>query len=344
MIGFFNFKYLITLLLFTISLILIASYDEPIAINNKPGIPVLHNDSVVDELLKPKDTKDKSKDKIVVGQRKLFVDPDSSAFIALRKANNKDKNKLSLLANTPTGIWQSASSDINTFSTKINQARKNNQIPIVVLYAVPNIGCGNSGKSSVETYLQWLKQRAKVLDGTESIVILEPDSVAMYYCLNSTQLATRKSALNSAISELSKTDAKIYVDAGHSSWQGVDKMVSNLNTLNMGLADGISVNVSNFQTNSSSEEYVLSILDRLKNDKLTGVIDTSRNGNGPKDGQWCNPLGRKIGTKSVLNGNSRIAGYLWIKVPGESDGSGNDCNNGTKEGTFWQDYALDLVP
>lgn len=64
------------------------------------------------------------------------------------------------------------------------------------------------------------------------------------------------------------------------------------------------------------------------------VIDTSRNGRGPwstttpyPDKQdWCNPPGRGLGVAPTADtGNPLVDAYLWIKVPGESDGS---CNRG----------------
>ena len=68
------------------------------------------------------------------------------------------------------------------------------------------------------------------------------------------------------------------------------------------------------------------------------VIDTSRNGGGPwqfpgtypSDAvaqDWCNPPGRGLGLRPTANtGVTLLDAYLWIKVPGESDGS---CNRGT---------------
>jgi endoglucanase len=68
------------------------------------------------------------------------------------------------------------------------------------------------------------------------------------------------------------------------------------------------------------------------------VIDTSRNGTGPwqfpgtysSDAvaqDWCNPPGRGLGLRPTANtGVPLLDAYLWIKVPGESDGS---CNRGT---------------
>ncbi len=72
------------------------------------------------------------------------------------------------------------------------------------------------------------------------------------------------------------------------------------------------------------------------------VIDTSRNGNGPDDmstyaaapynqpssvisalvgGNWCNPPGRGLGLRPTTNtGVPLLDAYLWVKIPGESDG------------------------
>jgi endoglucanase len=69
------------------------------------------------------------------------------------------------------------------------------------------------------------------------------------------------------------------------------------------------------------------------------IIDTSRNGQGPwtppsgvyPDPQdWCNPPGRGVGARPTANtGNDLIDAYVWIKVPGESDGQ---CSRGLGTG------------
>lgn len=64
------------------------------------------------------------------------------------------------------------------------------------------------------------------------------------------------------------------------------------------------------------------------------VVDTSRNGLGPWDWaaagysdagsaqDWCNPPDRGLGLKPTTDtGNELVDAYLWIKVPGESDGA-----------------------
>jgi len=95
------------------------------------------------------------------------------------------------------------------------------------------------------------------------------------------------------------------------------------------------------------------------------VIDTGRNGQGPwtptvsyPDAQdWCNPPDRGLGYRPTANtGNALIDAYLWVKIPGESDG---ECTRGLgpagttidpewgvidpAAGQWFPEMALDLV-
>lgn len=75
------------------------------------------------------------------------------------------------------------------------------------------------------------------------------------------------------------------------------------------------------------------------------VVDTSRNGLGPwefpagtyPDPQdWCNPPDRGLGAKPTVNtGNPLVDAYLWIKVPGESDGPCNRGISGSTTDPIW---------
>ena len=75
------------------------------------------------------------------------------------------------------------------------------------------------------------------------------------------------------------------------------------------------------------------------------VIDTSRNGVGPADDSplnWCNPTGRAMGTPpTTATAGPHADAYLWVKRPGESDGS---CDRGEpRAGQFINQYAISLV-
>lgn len=77
-------------------------------------------------------------------------------------------------------------------------------------------------------------------------------------------------------------------------------------------------------------------LKRVPGAQKHALIDTSRNGLGswkPPAGRyrdaevWCNPPGRGLGRRPTLTTRELyVDGFLWIKVPGESDG---ECLRGT---------------
>jgi endoglucanase len=94
------------------------------------------------------------------------------------------------------------------------------------------------------------------------------------------------------------------------------------------------------------------------------VIDTSRNGQGPwippavhpaGDPQdWCNPPDRGLGFRpTAKTGQPLVDAYLWIKIPGESDGQCYRWTSGPLDpvrgiqdppaGQWFPDMALELV-
>lgn len=96
------------------------------------------------------------------------------------------------------------------------------------------------------------------------------------------------------------------------------------------------------------------------------VIDTSRNGVGPWPGiaghpasdgatqDWCNPPARGLGLRPTANTGSTLAdAYLWVKLPGESDGQCYRWTSGPLDpvrnmqdppaGQWFPEMALELV-
>ncbi len=94
-----------------------------------------------------------------------------------------------------------------------------------------------------------------------------------------------------------------------------------------------------------SPEYAATVTQKLT-DMMGGaaatthfVVDTSRNGQGawapsaayPDAQTWCNPPARGVGMRpTVATGFPLVDAALWIKIPGESDGS---CNRGVAGST-----------
>jgi endoglucanase len=137
--------------------------------------------------------------------------------------------------------------------------------------------------------------------------------------------------------------AVVYVDAGHSRWVSAEVMAGRLNDVGVDRARGFSLNTANFYTTEEQIGYGEAI------SGMTGgahyVIDTSRNGAGPASGvalDWCNPPGRAMGAApTTATAGPHADAYLWVKRPGESDGS---CEPGEPPaGRFVNEYAIDLV-
>jgi endoglucanase len=284
--------------------------------------------------------------KISTSGATFYVNPDSPAAKQAsewRSSRPSDASAMDILAAQPTAQWLGGwNSDVKAdVSKSMSAALLQGTIPEFVLYNIPQRDCGgySAGGTSANVYASWITSVAQGIGNNKAIVILEPDAISGMSCLSSTDQATRLSLLSSAIDTLkSTTKASVYVDAGHSAWVDATAMAASLEKAGVAKADGFSLNVSNYQLTTSEINYGTQISSKINGKHF--VIDTSRNGNG-SNGEWCNPSGRAIGNRpTTATGNSLIDAYLWLKVPGESDGN---CNGGPNAGQWWADKALELV-
>ena len=283
----------------------------------------------------------------------LYRHPESQVLDWVRDHPDDPRTEVieSRIADQPAAVWF-ADFTPSTITSRVRAvtsgAAAQGRVPVVVPYAIPDRDCGGAsegGASDFATYDGWIDNFAAGLDSGEVVVILEPDSIAQADCLSDAQRADRFEALARAGRVLKAADpkARVYYDAGHSDWNPATQQAALLKQAGAASADssdGIFSNVSNFHATSAEIAYDRQVLDALGGPAALGaVIDTSRNGNGaPADGQWCDPAGRKIGRAPTLNtGEARIDGYLWVKLPGESDG----CKGAA--GTFTASYAYDLA-
>jgi endoglucanase len=282
--------------------------------------------------------------------RRLYVEPDSHARSqadAWRTSRPADAAQMLKIANQPQTIWFG---DWNTdiagdVSDTVNSANAAGQLPVLVAYNLPGRDCGGfsgGGAGSPSQYQTWISAMAAGIGSSAAVVILEPDALPEYDCLSSAGRQTYVSLLDYAISVLSShAGVSVYVDAGNSGWQDAATMAARLGQLTqLSHVRGFSLNVSNFRSTADSLAYGDDISARLGG--LHFVLDTSRNGLGPSsDDQWCNPAGRALGpAPTTQTGDPAADAFLWIKAPGESDGS---CNGGPAAGVWWPEYALGLA-
>ncbi|WP_097255817.1 glycoside hydrolase family 6 protein [Streptomyces sp. Ag109_G2-15] len=281
---------------------------------------------------------------------RLYRHPDSQVLDWVRAHPDDPRTALiaSRIADRPAAVWFADYSP-DTIAAKVRAvtagAAAQGRVPVLVPYDIPDRDCGGAsqgGAPDLEAYDAWIDAFAEGLGSDEVIVILEPDSVAQSDCLSDADRAARFASLARAGRALKAANprARVYFDAGHSGWNPPDKQAALLRQAGAVAADGIFSNVSNFHTTADEIAYDRQVLDALGGPASLGaVIDTSRNGNGaPPDHQWCDPAGRRIGRAPTLTtGEARIDAYLWVKLPGESDG----CKGAP--GTFTPSYAYDLA-
>ncbi|HWS32384.1 MAG TPA: glycoside hydrolase family 6 protein, partial [Actinoplanes sp.] len=281
----------------------------------------------------------------------LYRDPNTP--VARWLASNSGDSRATVIrdriASQPATRWLS-SFNLGTVGTEVatyvNAANAAGQIPALTVYGITNRDCGGAssgGAPDLTQYQTWIGSIARNL-GTRTVILnLEPDSIALLTCLNSSEIAARNQALRTATQTLKSANpnAKVYLDGGHSAWNSATDQASRLVAAGIASADGFYTNASNFQPTSAESAYGRAIISALANQGAGGkrqVIDVSRNGGA--SGDWCGDdnTDRRIGRyPTVDTGDTNIDAYLWIKPPGEADG----CRYAA--GSFQPDLAYSLA-
>jgi endoglucanase len=263
----------------------------------------------------------------------FYVDPASSSakWVAANSGDSRAPVIRDRIASVPQARWftttntSSVRSEISSF---VGAAASAGKIPILVVYNIPNRDCGGAsggGAPSHSAYRAWVDEVSAGLAGRAASIVLEPDVLPiMSNCQSADQQNQTKASIAYAGKKLKagSSRAKVYMDIGNSAWLSPSEAAARLRAADVSnSADGISTNVSNYRSTSDEVAYAKAVLGAVGDGRLKAVVDTSRNGNGPLGTEWCDPAGRAIGTPSTTNtGDSRIDAFLWVKLPGESDG------------------------
>lgn len=222
-------------------------------------------------------------------------------------------------------------------------------------------------------------------------VILEPDSLSNLVtnldrprCHAAEGIYKRGIAY--AISKLSLPNVFLYLEAAHAGWLGFPKNIgraaklySEVLTMAGGAnrIRGFALDVSNYdpavdpaktprdRTSAASDEtgYAADLAQALAEVGVTGkgfVIDTGRDGRAyirSVASSWCNIKGAGLGERPRAAPAPLIDAYLYVKVPGESDGTSDpnaprfdptcaseDATPGAPQaGMMFDSYLIDLL-
>ena len=248
----------------------------------------------------------------------------------------------------PVAFWYGAKRNKNAYS-KLSKSlqrllkRTLPGLPYFVIYNLPNRDLGHYSKGGANTateYLLFLQDFCAGIKGHKPIIIYEPDALPHTTHMNNKDREYRLNLIKSGLEVLTEeSDAYVYVDIGHSNWLSPEHASELISSVSNAGIRGFSVNVSNYRTTEESMEWALKVCEY--NENWHFVIDTSRNGNGPHGNDWCNPPGRHVGkAPSCDTGEPKCDAFLWIKIPGESDGKGN---GGPRAGRFWPEMGTELI-
>jgi endoglucanase len=279
---------------------------------------------------------------------RLYVDPASAAKRQAdqwRRSRPQDAALMDKIASQPIAQWVGGwNVDIgNDIATAVSRITGGGALPVFVAYNIPGRDCGQysaGGANGSNAYKRWIRDFANGLGGQRAVIILEPDALAGMDCLSRSLQEERLNLIHDAVRVLKQRRAAVYIDAGHARWVNPDEMANRLNRAGIADADGFSLNISNFLGNSVNIAYGTEVSKRVGGKHF--IIDTSRNGlNADRAGNWCNPTGQRVGTRPTTHtGNPLVDAFLWIKTPGESDGT---CGGGPAAGKWWAEYALGLA-
>ncbi|MGB3444846.1 MAG: glycoside hydrolase family 6 protein [Actinophytocola sp.] len=263
----------------------------------------------------------------------FYVDPQTNAarWVAANPNDSRAAVIRDRIAAVPAARWFTTT---NTSTVRgevdgfVGAAAAANQIPIMVVYNIPNRDCGGAssgGAPSHAAYRAWVDEVAAGLAGRPAYIVLEPDVLPlMTSCQDAGQQAETSASMAYAGKRLKagSASAKVYFDIGHSAWLSPGEAAARLRAADISAsADGISTNVSNYRATADEVSFAKAVLGGVGDGRLAAVVDTSRNGNGPSGSEWCDPPGRRVGTASTTNtGDGQIDAFLWVKLPGEADG------------------------
>jgi endoglucanase len=287
---------------------------------------------------------------------KWYVNPYSNALVrsrdARRRGNNEEANLLEKIAKWGGAEWVGDwTAYVENWILRTTTAvTKEGALPLYILYNLPGRDCGQysaGGAKDDAAYREWIIGIARGINDRKAVVILEPDGLGLLTkCLTEQQQEARVGLYRFAVETFNKLPyTYVYIDAGHSGWMKVEEAADKLKRAGIDQAQGFALNVSNYRATDDLIQYGKKISALVGGKHF--VIDTSRNGNGPptvtdpnSEQSWCNPPGRALGSPPTWETADPLCdAYLWLKKPGESDGT---CNGGPKAGEWWNEQALEL--
>jgi len=248
----------------------------------------------------------------------------------------------------------------------------------------------NNGATYNKAYIDAISAQVSLYPSVRVVFVVEPDGLAnlvtnlsVAKCANAS--STYQELISYAIAQLQQPNVYLYLDAGHSGWLGWPANIQPAATLfgsvlsNAGAGAkvrGLATDVSNYNAlrgpedpaqepnpNYDEELYINALAPLLTavNYPAHFIVDQSRSGQidiRTAEGDWCNVLNAGLGIRPTTDtGNPLIDAIVWVKPPGECDGTSNTSSPrydphcsysdaaqpAPEAGTWFQSYFVTLV-
>jgi cellulase/cellobiase CelA1 len=295
-----------------------------------------------------------------------FCSTFPAKYVHAAKDHSKLSSALETMGKQGIAVWYSDNYSQEELSDTMRRLIENcdeSTRLIIVVYGLPNKDCehfySNKGTNTdASAYETFLNQLNYIIKNRKVLYVLEPDALGLIAedggCGEENGYEDN---LELAIKELSKNDnAEIYLDVGFwtlyksDSLSKIAKIVKKLSNAG-GNVKGITLNTSNYR----KTEEMSDLCDKFQkalggSEDLRCVVDTSRNFNGAgSHDEWCNNKKGGIGKPPTSEtGYKNIDYFLWIKPPGESDGTcdgkdrSKDALKGPEAGEFFKEHFTKL--
>ena len=214
------------------------------------------------------------------GQRSLgpdtrfYLPPPSQGalpqILQLAKSGDaKDAALITQMETVPRAVWFTSGTPAQV-TQQVRQtmigAAIERAVPVLVAYDIPGRDCAQfsaGGALSQADYEAWISGFAQGIGHGKAVVILEPDALgnlpsncglpSSVYPFTDTE---RIAELQFAVSALEQDPAvSVYLDGTHSAWQSVGTITQRLLEAGVQHAQGLFVNVSNYQPNAELLDY-----------------------------------------------------------------------------------------
>lgn len=293
---------------------------------------------------------------------RLYVNPPrtlAGKVAAMIRGTRPDAaQQLQVIANQPEtkryGGWDdNVANKVARYLAQAD-AERPGEVPLLSTYRLHHLACGrvSDSRAEVAAVARWYDAFARGIGAHRVVVFVEIDALITAPCLSQTGLSRRVTELRDALARLaSLPHTVVYVDAGAADAQRPAAVARLLRRVGVRWIEGFFTNATHQDWTSREIRYGRAI------SRLTGgahyVVNTTVNGRGPLiprsrvrfgNSIHCNPPGRGLGPLPTWNVSARfprLDGFFWIGNPGRSAG---DCGHGNPpSGTFWVDYALELI-